>query len=112
MQNSEASPSLSKMMSAAQDAECPGDDTYVCCAVIFILEPNFRGIQSISTLENELFMTEKSDSETADEADKKDIEIKGTKGNLDKNVAENSSLVIVHSNTLAFAFIVATVSLK
>ena len=57
-------------------------------------------------------MTEESDSETADEADKKDIEIKGTKENLDKNVAENSSLVIVHSSILVFAFIVATVSLK
>ena len=108
-------------MSAAQDAECPGGDTYVCCPVIFI--SHFRGIQSISALENELFMTEESDSETADEANKKDIGppalwtifsniIKGTKGNLDKNVAENSSLVIVHSNILAFAFIVATVSLK
>ena len=54
----------------------------MCCPIIFILEPHFIGIQSISALENELFMTKESDSETADEADKKDIEIIwGTKGN-------------------------------
>ena len=47
-------------------------------------------MQNISALENELFMAEESD----------------------KNVAENSSLVIAHSNILLFAFIVGTISIK
>ena len=47
-------------------------------------------MQNISALENELFMAEESD----------------------KNVAENSSLVIVHSNILVFAFIDETISIK
>lgn len=91
-----ASQSLSELISALQKAECSEDDTsvccktLVCCATKFKLLADSKVMQNISALENELFMAEESD----------------------KNVAENSSLVIAHSNILVFAFIVGTISIK
>lgn len=87
---------LSELISGLQKAECSVVDTsvccktLVCCATKFKLLADSKVMQNISALENELFMAEESD----------------------KNVAENSSLVIAHSNILLFAFIVGTISIK
>ena len=91
-----ASQSLSELISGLQKAECSENNTsvccktLVCCAAKFKLLADSKVMQNISALENELFMAEESD----------------------RNVAENSSLVIAHSNIFVFAFIVGTISIK
>lgn len=90
-----ASDSLIDLINKAQNAECPSDNTEICCATKFILDKEPKATNNVSALEELLFTAVESANEDVKNLDNENIlepSKSDTKMNpLDNNPSENLS---------------------